>query len=233
MFYLPALATQGPFSYPEARGAIFTTEWYYVHNMISSIGILLFVSLAVNILLLLLFLEQRRIITTDTLTGLLNKVGLFEARKKYTRRKNSGGFWTFDRRKIHNETSGAVLYIDLDKFKPVNDKYGHHVGDVLIVEFSKFLKEHIRSKDTPARLHGDEFVVVLQDVDEDEAKKIALNIVENLRKHTFNVHGHEIQLEATVGVAVAKNNDPFDFDALIKEADQAMSQAKQGPREHR
>lgn len=188
------------------------------------------ISLGINILLLVLFLEQRRVITTDTLTGLLNKVGLFEARRKYTRRKNSDGFWMFDRRKRHNEATGAVLYIDLDKFKPVNDKYGHHVGDVLIVEFSKFLKEHVRSKDTLARLHGDEFVVILEGVDEDEARKIATNIVEHLREHTFKVHGHMIKLEATVGVAIAKNDEPFDFDTLIKEADRAMLQSKQGAR---
>lgn len=136
----------------------------------------------------------------------------------------------FDRRKRHNEATGAVLYIDLDKFKPVNDKYGHHVGDVLIVEFSKFLKEHVRSKDTLARLHGDEFVVILEGVDEDEARKIATNIVEHLREHTFKVHGHMIKLEATVGVAIAKNDEPFDFDTLIKEADRAMLQSKQGAR---
>ena len=201
--------------------------------MLPSVGIMLAISLGINVLLLVLFLEQRRIITTDTLTGLLNKVGLFEARRKYTRRKNSDGFWMFDRRKRHNEAIGAVLYIDLDKFKPVNDKYGHHVGDVLIVEFSKFLKEHVRSKDTLARLHGDEFVVILEDVDEDEAKKIGSNIVERLRAHTFNVHEHEIKLEATVGVAVMKHGGRFDFDALIEEADHAMLNSKQGARKHR
>lgn len=201
--------------------------------MATSVGIILAISLGLNVLLLILFLEQRRIITTDTLTGLLNKVGLLEVRRKYARRKNSEGFWMFERRKQHDKNSGAVLYIDLDKFKSVNDKYGHHVGDVLIVEFSKFLKEQVRSKDTLARLHGDEFVVILQDVDEVGAKKIASNIVEKLRKYRFNVQGHEIELLATVGVAVPKDNTLFDFDALIEEADHAMLKAKQEAPERR
>lgn len=194
------------------------------------IGIVLVLSLGINILLFVLVLEQRRIITTDTLTGLLNKVGLRELRRKFARRKKGGRFRMFERRKNHTEASGAVLYIDLDKFKPVNDTYGHHVGDVLIVEFSKFLKECIRSKDTLARLHGDEFVVILEDINEDDAKKIAASIVQKLREHTFNVHGHEINLLATVGVAIPKVNTPFDFDALIEEADREMLTLKQNPR---
>jgi len=68
---------------------------------------------------------------------------------------------------------------------------------------------------------------------EDEAKKIGSNIVERLRAHTFNVHEHEIKLEATVGVAVMKHGGRFDFDALIEEADHAMLNSKQGAREHR
>lgn len=192
--------------------------------------IVLAVSFGINILLALIFLEQRRMITTDTLTGLLNKVGLAEIRNRRHAKRNRSLF-LFERRHKDHATGGAILYLDLDKFKPVNDKYGHHVGDLLIVEFSKFLKQHMRTKDTLARLHGDEFVVVLEDVDEIEAKKVAAKIVENLKNHTFVAHEHKINLEATIGVVAMKDDEPFDLDSLIKDADHAMLKSKRRTRD--
>lgn len=197
--------------------------------MILWVGLVL--SLGVNVLLAFIFLEQRRIITTDMLTGLLNKVGLAEIRNRRHSKRKNGSWFLFERRHKDNPQGGAILYLDLDKFKPVNDKYGHHVGDLLIVEFSKFLKQHMRAKDTLARLHGDEFVIVLEDVDEIEAKKVATKIVSNLKAHTFIAHGHKINLEATIGVAVMRHDDPFDLDSLIKDADHAMLRAKRGTRD--
>ncbi len=186
----------------------------------------LVISLGINILLAFIFLEQRRMITTDMLTGLLNKVGLTEVRNRRHSKRMNGSWFLFERRHKDHPTGGAILYLDLDKFKPVNDQYGHHVGDLLIVEFSKFLKQHMRAKDTLARLHGDEFVIALEDVDEAEAKKVASKIVTSLKNHTFIAHGHEIKLEATIGVAVMKNDRLFDLDALIKDADHAMLKSK-------
>lgn len=186
----------------------------------------LVISLGINILLAFIFLEQRRMITTDILTGLLNKVGLAEVRNRRHSKRAGGSWFLFERRHKDHPIGGAILYLDLDKFKPVNDQYGHHVGDLLIVEFSKFLKQHMRAKDTLARLHGDEFVIVLEDVDEAEAKKVASKIVTSLKNHTFVAHGHEIKLEATIGVAVMKNDRLFDLDSLIQDADHAMLKSK-------
>lgn len=200
--------------------------------MFSITNIILVVSIGINILLILLLLEQRRVITTDTLTGLLNKVGLDEKKNRRSGRRRNGGWMLFERRHKH-VGGGAVLYLDLDKFKPINDKYGHHVGDLLIVEFSKFLARQIRTKDTLARLHGDEFVVVLEEVDEAEARKVADKIVENLEHHVFMVQGHPVKLEATVGVAIMKDGEDFDLDTLVKKADQAMLKAKKGERGER
>jgi len=200
--------------------------------MTTTTSIILAVSVGINVLLILLFLEQRRIITTDTLTGLLNKVGLAQRKNGRYGRGRRGG-WLFLERRHRHVGGGAVLYLDLDKFKPVNDTYGHHVGDLLIVEFSKFLKQQIRTKDTLARLHGDEFVVVLEEVDEAEAQKVAHKIVDNLKHHVFKVYHHDIKLEATVGVAYMKHGEEFDLDTLIKNADQAMLKSKKGEREVR
>lgn len=200
----------------------------YCMDMTSAIGVALIVSAVLNVFLLLMFLGQRRIITTDMLTGLLNKVGLMEARSRYLRRKNNNTFWFFDRRKRNHPPGGAVVYIDLDKFKAVNDRYGHHVGDMLIVEFSKFLKQQTRSHDILARLHGDEFVVILHEVTEGEARKIAAKIVETLATHTFMVHGHDLKLEATAGIAVMHHGEAFDVDTLIERADHEMLKAKKG-----
>lgn len=191
-----------------------------------TLGIILIISLGINILLAFIFLEQRRMITTDTLTGLLNKIGLTKIRNRRHSRRMGGEWFLFERRHKDHPIGGAILYLDLDKFKPVNDKYGHHVGDLLIVEFSKFLKQHMRTQDTLARLHGDEFIIVLEDVDEVEAEKVASKIVTSLKNHTFIAHGHTINLEATIGVAVMKNDKLFDLDSLIQDADHAMLKSK-------
>lgn len=199
--------------------------------MLAPSDIAILVSVMLNILLAGALLQERRHVRTDRLTGLRNKLGLLlELRLKELYRR----MWPLDRRT--HAAGGAVLYIDLDNFKPVNDRYGHHVGDLLIVEFSKFLKNQVRTGDTLARLHGDEFVVVLEDADHAQAERIARLITRNLEKHVFSVSGHDIKLEATIGVAAAPVSaggaeSNIDLDHLIREADRAMLASKQRQKE--
>jgi diguanylate cyclase (GGDEF)-like protein len=119
----------------------------------------------------------------------------------------------------------AVLLVDLDWFKPVNDAYGHATGDEVLKGISARLKECVRSSDTVARIGGDEFVVVLDALRAaSNANRVANSIAAALAK-PFSVDGREIAISASVGLALYPL-DGMDALSLIKKADQAMYQAK-------
>ena len=119
----------------------------------------------------------------------------------------------------------AVLMIDLDDFKPINDQYGHHVGDDLLVEVSRRLSRCVRAHDTVARLGGDEFSVLLPGSTLEQAAGVAQRIVDSLQE-VILVDGHRLQVGASVGVAVGQAADAGQAAALLKEADAAMYVAK-------
>ena len=122
--------------------------------------------------------------------------------------------------------STAVLFIDLDRFKSVNDSLGHAAGDELLVEVASRLGTGRRAVDTVARLGGDEFVVVLHDVaDADAAVGIARSIVEGLRR-PYEIHGRELVVTASIGLSMASGADDVDAEAVLHEADAAMYDAK-------
>ncbi|MGT2462882.1 putative bifunctional diguanylate cyclase/phosphodiesterase [Sinomonas atrocyanea] len=123
----------------------------------------------------------------------------------------------------------ALLYIDLDNFKPVNDTHGHDVGDAVLVEFGRRLRDCIRAADFAARLGGDEFIVLLADVGEPDAYRVAQRILEAAQR-PFCHHGHTMQLSATVGLAIAEDiagdEQLRPLDALLRRADGAMLAGK-------
>jgi diguanylate cyclase (GGDEF)-like protein len=124
----------------------------------------------------------------------------------------------------------AVLYVDLDGFKQVNDTLGHQAGDALLLAFSRRLARVVRPQDLVGRLGGDEFAVLLDDVDETEATEIADRIVE-VAQMPFSLHDAQLQLSATVGVAMggdlgAAASVLRPLDALLQHADGAMLHAK-------
>ena len=119
----------------------------------------------------------------------------------------------------------ALLLIDLDQFKEVNDTLGHEVGDLLLKEVSKRTRSCIRESDTLARLGGDEFTVVLPDISiighiEDVAQKIISRLAE-----PFQLGNEMVYISASIGITIYPN-DADDIDALMKNADQAMYVAK-------
>ena len=118
----------------------------------------------------------------------------------------------------------ALLYLDLDKFKPVNDRYGHDVGDALLQLTAQRLREVSRSADLLARLGGDEFVLLAQHVSETEARQLAERVVDALRE-PVQVAGHTVQVGGSVGIAFYPD-DATEFSALVRCADTAMYQAK-------
>ena len=129
---------------------------------------------------------------------------------------------------------GAILFIDLDNFKALNDTQGHDVGDLLLVQVAKRLKACVREGDTVARLGGDEYVVVLEDLDEDpveaatQAKAVGKKILQALNKPYLLV-GHEYRNTPSIGVTLL--DDPQQsIEDILKQADIAMYQAKKSGR---
>ncbi len=125
-----------------------------------------------------------------------------------------------------NGCSTAVLFIDLDRFKSVNDSLGHSAGDELLVEVAQRLGRGRRTVDTVARLGGDEFVVVLHDLTgADAAVDIARAIVAALRK-PYVIHGRELVVTASIGLTIATGDQDVDAETVLHEADAAMYDAK-------
>lgn len=127
----------------------------------------------------------------------------------------------------HSDTGVAVLLLDLDNFKFINDRYGHHVGDRLIVETANVLTGRLRGRDTLARQGGDEFVVILTGIDADAAVRIATELVELIARDVRIETAHvRARLTASIGVAFAGPGNELTDESLLKRADIAMYEAK-------
>ncbi|MBV8464599.1 MAG: EAL domain-containing protein [Burkholderiales bacterium] len=119
----------------------------------------------------------------------------------------------------------AVLFVDLDRFKLVNDTMGHAVGDKLLVQVAMRLRQAVRRTDTVARLGGDEFTVLLEDVgDLHEISQVAQKIVEQLGV-PYDIGGQVVYVTTSIGISVAPE-DGVDAKALLTQADRAMYEAK-------
>ncbi|MDI5935172.1 EAL domain-containing protein [Halomonas kalidii] len=150
----------------------------------------------------------------DALTGLANRA-LFEDRLAHD--------FTLARRHGHRL---AVLFVDLDDFKPINDSLGHAVGDRVLMEVARRLADAVRPGDTLARLGGDEFVILLPDLHhEEQAMEVAERLLPMVAR-PYCVDGHEHYLTCSVGIAVSRD-DTAQPQELIQQADMAMYKAKQ------
>jgi len=119
----------------------------------------------------------------------------------------------------------GLIFVDLDRFKYINDTLGHSLGDELLKIFSHRLTSSVRESDTVARVGGDEFVIILQNlIEAQDAEKIASDIIENIRKPIL-IHDHEIQITASLGVALYPVHDDT-VDGMIRKADAAMYEVK-------
>ncbi|GGY87498.1 EAL domain-containing protein [Pseudoduganella plicata] len=119
----------------------------------------------------------------------------------------------------------ALLFIDLDRFKTVNDTLGHHIGDELLTQVARALAGKLREGDTLARLGGDEFVVLLEDVEGQYGATLVAAKLVAMFEQPFLVAGHELFVTCSVGVSLYPN-DAADLNMLIRNADVAMYQAK-------
>jgi len=148
----------------------------------------------------------------DPLTGLINRT-IFQERLEDLIRARAPGL--------------AVLFLDLDRFKQINDRLGHHAGDVALVEVSQRLRGALRPDDLVCRFGGDEFTILCTDVSSDEvAVELCERIVSAL-SFPFSIEGHDVALTASVGAARANAIGARSAGGLLRAADQAMYEAKQ------
>ena len=120
----------------------------------------------------------------------------------------------------------AVMFLDLDRFKAINDTLGHNVGDQLLKIAAERLRSCVRDSDTVARLGGDEFTVIVEDIVEDhDAAAVAQKILDTLSQ-PFNLYGHEVFISVSVGVTLYPSDDE-NADNLLRNADSAMYRAKE------
>jgi len=120
----------------------------------------------------------------------------------------------------------AVVYLDLDGFKHINDRYGHAAGDRLLISVAQRMKSVMREGDTLSRLGGDEFVAVLQDLaDESVATALFERLLEVASQPVWH-ESHALRVTASLGVSFYPQADPVEADQLLRQADQAMYQAK-------
>ena len=120
----------------------------------------------------------------------------------------------------------AVLFLDLDEFKQVNDTLGHDVGDLLLQEVADRLKGLVRASDTVARVGGDEFIFVLDNIGSGEHAVVIANKVIAAISEPFDLQGQRCHVGGSIGISIYPE-DSLDSETLIKQADGAMYLAKQ------
>jgi diguanylate cyclase (GGDEF)-like protein/PAS domain S-box-containing protein len=164
--------------------------------------------------------QQRlhRLAHYDTLTGLPNRMLFYDTLKK-TLLQAADKQWLI-----------AVLFIDLDNFKYINDTLGHASGDELLSQFSDRLVQCVRVRDTVGRLGGDEFALILVMQDSQQGATLVANKIREALRAPFNLQGREVTLTASIGITLHPD-DAADADTLIKYADTAMYRAKQAGRD--
>jgi len=159
--------------------------------------------------------QERRLVELsqqDVLTGLLNRAGF----QSYLEALSNG-----DRK-----AQVALLYIDLDHFKPINDQHGHPMGDEILRMVAKRLKRLVRPTDAVARLGGDEFAIVLKNVTERAGAEGVADKVIAAAHAPFHVGQLTLQIGASVGLAMGHANDDTSWQSLIARADAQLYQAK-------
>lgn len=153
----------------------------------------------------------------DHLTGLPNRLLFMDRVENEIKHCHRNGFQC------------AILFLDIDRFKLINDSLGHSAGDALLIEVSKRIKANLRENDTVARMGGDEFTILLSNIGgSDAAAVVAKNIMKQIML-PFTLHGEELRLGSSIGISLYPD-DGTNFSTLTRHADAAMYEAKDAGR---
>ena len=158
-------------------------------------------------------LDYAHLATHDALTGLANRLLLNDRLSQAINHAKR-----FDK-------SVAVIFCDLDNFKPINDTYGHTVGDLALKRCSEYFTSMVRAEDTVCRYGGDEFVIILGGIDRYSDTKAVIKKILNIVDTPFSIEGYTMTLEMSAGISFYPQ-DALDAKALIDKADEAMYRAK-------
>jgi len=156
----------------------------------------------------------------DPLTQIFNRRYFAEQSKKIK---------SFSQR--NNNIPFSIITLDIDKFKNINDTYGHLVGDEVIIKVAHIIEEEVRTSDIVARFGGEEFVMLLQDCDLNNSYKVAEKVRQDIAKTSIKVHiDTEVKFTVSIGVAQFNESDNNNIELTLSRADEALYQAKNSGR---
>ncbi|BBB47960.1 sensor domain-containing diguanylate cyclase [Pelolinea submarina] len=190
-----------------------------VRNFIIGGFIALLISLVINGIMKRYNKRLEQQATSDDLTQLLNRRAFMENLTREVSSQNRYGY------------SSAIMMIDVDDFKSINDHFGHIAGDTILVEIVNLIKETLRSSDLMGRWGGDEFIVYLTQVDHEKAELIAERICEKVEQTEFSIGNLQINRTVSIGISFL---DPLiiDVDDEISRADDALMKSKKRGKNH-
>lgn len=154
----------------------------------------------------------------DSLTGALNRRAFFEASQMIVA----------NNKRMPSEL--VIVVIDLDFFKQINDRYGHAVGDEVLVEFSNQMREDLREGDLFARYGGEEFVILFQNSDFLQARQAIERLREQWSSRALKIDDHRVEVSFSAGIVSAKAGEPVNIEDMLNRADKLLYQAKRGGR---
>ncbi len=165
--------------------------------------------------------EMGRQARTDPLTGLLNRRAFLEEMQRHVDRLDS------------ENAPGTLMFVDMDAFKAVNDKFGHEMGDHILIHVAKMLRDLVRPFDLIARLGGDEFAVWMTGADHMTAAERADHLRKSAPRELNDILGEPLPgLGLSIGIACRRAGSLEPIDNLIRRADLAMYEVKRGGRGH-
>lgn len=185
-----------------------------IHIIGTIIGIIIFTNLNIFTLIyllcgILLYTDiHDEIINRDRLTGVYNR----EVLERFTNEKRNNG----------NKLT-AIYMIDVDKFKTINDTYGHHIGDKILIDLAKILTMSVRQSDYIIRYGGDEFLIIAKINEEKNAELIPQKIKDNIINYNNN---NQIPISISIGSSIYNPKNKYDFKKLIATADKKMYKTK-------
>lgn len=186
------------------------------HRNLFFVNILIMIIVFLSFILIVVYLLRKfeHLAYHDQLTGLGDRKLLEEKFVNIKKEADKSG------------SKAGILFIDINKFKEINDNYGHDTGDAVLEKIASRLKNKLKKKDILARLGGDEFVIALADIDsEEEAVKIAHRVIDGL-KEPLLINGEKFHISVSGGISIYPE-EGSQLEELIKNADEAMYQAKQ------